>query len=239
MKWSRKHEIISGVVVRTLAANNINIDRAEVHRYLGYAAQREPTAHISSVIDEQISEAYGLIQPWYSCVIREVDTVDGSRISVRGTNTVFSSNIIARRILSKCSKAAIFLTTIGPTLEERVSQLMDEGETLKGVALDAVGTEAVEKVACWLEGSIKVWAAASGADVSLRYSPGYCDWDIKQQKVLFSALDGDLQGVELTEDCLMMPRKSISGIIGIGFDPSITLSPCLFCNKTDCPGRRL
>jgi hypothetical protein len=225
--------------VRTLPANNIKIDRSEVHRYLGYVAQREPTAHISSVVDQQIAEAYELIQPRYSCVIREVDSVDGSRISVRGTNTVFSSKIIARRILSKCSKAAIFLTTIGPTLEQRVSQLMDEGETLKGVVLDAVGSEAVEEVACWLEGSVRDTAAASGADVSLRYSPGYCDWDIKEQKVLFSALDGDLHGVELTEDCLMMPRKSISGIMGIGFDPAITLSPCLFCNKKDCPSRRL
>ncbi len=226
-------------VVRTLATDKISIDRREVHRYLGYAAEREPTAHISSVIDEQISEAYGLIQPWYSCVIREVDSVDGSRISVRGTNIVFSSNIIARRILSKCSKAAIFLTTIGPRLEDRVLRLMDAGEILKGAVLDAVGSEAVEELACWLEGSVRETAAASGADVSLRYSPGYCDWDIRQQKVLFNALDGDLQGVELTEDCLMMPRKSISGIIGIGFDPSITLSPCLFCNKTDCPSRRL
>jgi hypothetical protein len=225
--------------VHTLPANKIDIDRGEVNRYLGYAAQREPTAHISSVIDEQISEAYGLIQPQYSCVIREIESVDGSRISLSGTNTVFSSNIIARRILFKCSKAAIFVTTIGPTLEQRVSQLMDDGEILKGAALDAVGTEAVEEVACWLEGSVKETAAASGADVSLRYSPGYCDWDIKEQKVLFSALDGDLHGVELTEDCLMMPRKSISGIIGIGFDPSITLSPCVFCNKTDCPSRRL
>jgi hypothetical protein len=225
--------------VQTLPANKIDIDRGEVNRYLGYAAQREPTAHISSVIDEQISEAYGLIQPQYSCVIREIESVDGSRISLSGTNTVFSSNIIARRILFKCSKAAIFVTTIGPTLEQRVSQLMDDGEILKGAALDAVGTEAVEEVACWLEGSVKETAAASGADVSLRYSPGYCDWDIKEQKVLFSALDGDLHGVQLTEDCLMMPRKSISGIIGIGFDPSITLSPCVFCNKTDCPSRRL
>jgi hypothetical protein len=225
--------------VHTLPANNINIDRGEVNRYLGYAAQREPTAHISSVIDEQISEAYGLIQPQYSCVIREIESVDGSRISLSGTNTVFSSNIIARRILFKCSKAAIFVTTIGPTLEQRVSQLMDDGEILKGAALDAVGTEAIEEVACWLERSVRDTAAASGADVSLRYSPGYCDWDIKEQKVLFSALDGDLHGVQLTEDCLMMPRKSISGIIGIGFDPSITLSPCVFCNKTDCPSRRL
>lgn len=224
---------------RTLAADNIDIDKSEVSRYLGYEQESNPSAQICSLIDSEVSEACRLIQPWYSCVIREVESVEASQISVRGTNIVFSSNIIARRILSKCAKVAIFLTTIGPRLEERVSQLMDGGEMLKAVVLDAVGTEAVEKVACWLEGSIKETAAASGAEASLRYSPGYCDWDIKEQEVLFSALDGDLHGVELTEDCLMMPRKSISGIMGIGFDPSITLPPCLFCNRTDCPSRRL
>jgi len=241
LKQAGKYEKIEHCkpMVRTLAPNNIDIEKSEVARYLGYGKDGNPSAQISSLIDSQISEASRLIEPSYFCVMKEVENVEASRISLRGNNLVFSSNIVARRIFSKCSKAAIFLTTIGPRLEERVSQLMDGGEILKGAILDAVGSEAVEKVASWVEASIKETAAASGAEVSLRYSPGYCDWDIKEQKVLFSALDGDLHGVELTEDCLMMPKKSISGIIGIGFDSSITLSPCLFCNKTDCPSRRL
>jgi hypothetical protein len=105
--------------------------------------------------------------------------------------------------------------------------------------LDAVGSEAVEEVTCLLEGRLRERAMAGDAKISLRYSPGYCDWDITQQKALFRAFDGNSLRVKLTEGCLMIPRKSVSGIIGIGLDHSITLSPCLSCNKKDCPSRRL
>ncbi|GAH91002.1 unnamed protein product, partial [marine sediment metagenome] len=51
---------------------------------------------------------------------------------------------------------------------------------------------------------------------SRRLSPGYCDWKIDQQKMVFRAMKDDSAGVRLTEECLMLPQKSISGIIGIG-----------------------
>jgi hypothetical protein len=223
-------------MTQALSVINVAIDKSEVCRYLGYINGQRPTASISSLIDGQIEEAYRLIEPSYSYAIKKVRGVEGPNIFIEGF-VKFRSNIVGR-ILSKCHEAAIFLATIGSGIDERVAQLMKEGEVLKAVVLDAVGSEAVEKVTCWLERSVKEMAAASDAEASLRYSPGYCDWDIKQQKVLFAALDGDLAGVELTEDCLMIPRKSVSGIIGIGFDRAITASPCLSCPKKDCPNRR-
>jgi hypothetical protein len=39
---------------------------------------------------------------------------------------------------------------------------------------------------------------------------------------------------------LMLPRKSISGVIGIGL-PGHGIeeyNPCITCRKKDCPGRR-
>jgi hypothetical protein len=221
---------------KTLAISDIDIEKREVCRYLGYAKGQSPTAPRSSLIDNQTAEAYGLIEPSYSCVIKKVKDVEGPRIFIE-ESVVLTSNVIAR-IFSKCHEVAVFVTTLGSRLEEKVSQLMSEGEILKAVVLDAVGSEAVEKIACWIEGGVRERAAAHDVEVSLRFSPGYCDWDIRQQRGLFRALDGDLPGVELTEDCLMIPRKSISGIIGIGFDQAITLSPCFFCGKKDCPHRR-
>jgi len=63
------------------------------------------------------------------------------------------------------------------------------------------------------------------------------DWPLEQQRELFAVL-GDakgLVGVELTDSCLMVPVKSVSGI----FFPSEThYENCQLCPRETCPGRR-
>lgn len=219
------------------AIDGITIDKSRVCRFLGYLRGQNLTASTSSLIDLQIEEAQKLVKPSYSYTTRKVLASEIPRTFIEGP-VVFTSNIITG-ILSRCHEVAIFTATIGASLEKRVSQLMDQGEMLKAVALDAVGSAAIEKVVCELEESVRKKAMTGGAEISRRYSPGYCDWDIKEQKLLFDSLNGDSAGVELTEEYLMMPQKSISGVIGISFDQNITVSTCLDCTKKDCEGRRI
>ena len=220
-----------------LAIDRITIDKSSVSRYLGYLRGQNLSAPVSALIDRQIEEAQSLLEPSCSCSIRKILDTEGPRTFIEGPVT-FSSNTITG-ILYRCHEAAIFVTTIGTGLEKRVSELMNKGEMLKAVVLDAVGSAAIEKVASNLEESVRKKASSGGARISRRYSPGYCDWDIKEQKLLFDTLNGDSAGVGLTEDSLMTPQKSISGIIGIGFDKAITISSCLSCSKKDCEGRRI
>ena len=52
--------------------------------------------------------------------------------------------------------------------------------------------------------------------------------------------NGEVTGIELKKSLLMLPRKSISGVIGIGL-PCHGIeeyNPCVTCRKKDCPGRR-
>jgi hypothetical protein len=43
----------------------------------------------------------------------------------------------------------------------------------------------------------------------------------------------------LTDSYLMLPRKSVSGIIGIGCGAGVKdYNPCRTCDKRGCPGRR-
>jgi hypothetical protein len=63
------------------------------------------------------------------------------------------------------------------------------------------------------------------------------DWPLIEQRKLFSIL-GDTKpmvGVELTESCLMLPSKSVSGI---WFITDVTYENCQLCTRENCPGRR-
>jgi hypothetical protein len=217
---------------------DIAVDAAQVRRYLGYKADVEPSPRIASLLDEYIDRAGHLLQPAYSCMIRDVEAVDGSYAFVQGP-VLFQGDSIAR-LLRRCEKVAVFVLTIGDALEEMVGRLADDGLIVEAYILDAVGSSAAEKLADFVQATVSSTARIEGLCTSHRFSPGHCDWDIGQQRMVFHALKGDWAGVYLTEDCLMVPQKSVSGIIGIGprGDGVETFSPCETCNKRNCLARR-
>ena len=48
-----------------------------------------------------------------------------------------------------------------------------------------------------------------------RYSAGYGDFLLENQRILFRLLQLDRFGVTLTESCLLIPEKSVTAITGI------------------------
>ena len=217
---------------------NVDIDRRSVCRYLGYKADVEPSARIASLLDQYMERARHLIEPSYSYIISDIDRVEVSRALIKG-RIVFKSEVIAR-LLERCEKVAVFILTIGDRLEETIGRLADDGLIVEAYVLDAIGSSVAESLADVVQSKIGDLARAQGLCISRRFSPGYCDWDINQQRVLFRAIDGDSSRVYLSEECMMMPQKSISGIIGIGLrDQGVeSYNPCETCNKRNCPGRR-
>jgi len=217
---------------------DIEISRKQVCRYVGYGADYDLPARISSLIDEYIDNVPCLIEPSYAYVIRDIERVQGSTVAIEGSVT-FESQTIAR-LLEQCHEVAVFLVTIGKHLEDTAYRLAEDGLIVQAAVLDAIGSNAVDRVADLVQGRIGEAASALGLGSSQRFSPGYCDWDIDQQRRVFQAVDGDALGIRLTERCLMMPRKSISAIIGIGpADCNVeNYNPCRTCDKDRCPGRR-
>jgi len=217
---------------------DVEIDRKQVYHYLGYDTDYKLSAGISSLIDEYVEHAHYLIEPSYSYVIRDIEWARGS-IAFIEDSIIFKSRVIAQ-LLEQCHKVAVFLVTIGKHLEETAHQLANDGLMLQATVLDAIGSDAVEKVADFIQGKIGEAASGQGLVTSRRFSPGYCDWNIGQQRMIFWALNGDTLGIRLTGECLMIPQKSISGIIGIGSSSSNVenYNPCKTCKKYNCPGRR-
>ena len=217
---------------------DIEIDKKQVCHYIGYEDNHKLSARISSLIDDYAEHAHYLINPLYSYIIKDVEWARGS-IAFIEDSIIFQSRIITQ-LLEHCHQVAIFLVTISKYLGETTSQLAKDGLILQATVLDAIGSDAVERLADFAQDKIKEIAEAQGLVTSRRFSPGYCDWNIGQQRMLFYALTGNTLGIRLTGECLMIPQKSISGIIGIG--PSIdnveNYNPCKTCNKQDCPGRR-
>ncbi len=80
--------------------------------------------------------------------------------------------------------------------------------------------------------------AAYGLGKTASMNPGSLeDWPIREQPKLFGLLGDPMQsiGVELTDSCLMIPAKSVSGI---RFATESTYENCQLCSRKNCPNRR-
>lgn len=213
-----------------------NIDRQRVLRDIGYAPGSEPSGRMVSLIDDYIANAHQFIAPSFSYVIRDIELVTGNKVIIE-YGVIFKSKVIAR-LLEKAAKVAVFVLTILNYLEDAAAQLAGDGLVLQSAVLDAIGSDAVERLADSVESQISELAHNLGFTITRRFSPGYCDWNMNEQKKVFKAMKGDYAGVKLTDGCLMIPRKSISGIIGIGPIEIEKYNPCNTCDKLDCVGRR-
>lgn len=218
------------------ASSRFNIDRQRVLRDIGYAPDSEPSARMVSLVNDYIENAHQFIAPSFSYVVRDIRLVIGNSVIIE-YGVIFKSEVIAR-LLEKADKFAVFVLTIGSYLEDAAAQLAQDGLVLQSAVLDAIGSDAAERLADSVESQISEVAHNQGLTISRRFSPGYCDWDVNQQKMVFQAMRGDFAGVSLTDGCLMIPRKSISGIIGIGPIEVEKYNPCNTCDKHDCVGRR-
>ena len=134
-----------------------------------------------------------------------------------------------------------FVVTIGKGLEEAASAYMDSGDHLLGYLLDRIGSFSVESLAEKVESDLRSDLAPEGLGVSMRFSPGYCDWRIEEQFKLAGIIDFAKAGITLTESCMMIPKKSISAVVGVGPKElfSKRISPCTVCNMKVCEYRRV
>lgn len=114
-------------------------------------------------------------------------------------------------IFPKAGQLLLFAVTIGDRVGDEISRLFAADRFDLGYLLDAVASIGTDRLAQQLQESCADRAPAG--DVFLRYSPGYCGWDITGQRKLFRALRPEEIGITLRESCLMEPLKSISGVL--------------------------
>ena len=144
--------------------------------------------------------------------------------------------------LKKAHSAVGFIATVGSAVDHQIDNMMASNKMADAYVVDALGSGAVEQLAETFQGHVADRLKKYGQAVGLRFSPGYCDWPVSEQKKLFSFIDSDSIDVSLEETSLMRPRKSISAVFGI-YDENVAPAlenhnPCRQCTKKDCLARR-
>jgi hypothetical protein len=148
-------------------------------------------------------------------------------------------------IFGKSDDLALFAATVEEEVCEEISHQFSIGEYALGSMLDATASEGAEMTAQYIENIYRsrlqsITRFNTGCGI-LRFSPGYCGWHISGQKKLFQTLHPEDIGIELNPSYLMLPIKSISGVIISGkkeiFEFDDTFSFCADCATHSCRER--
>ena len=202
----------------------VQVRRHEVLRFLGYPEDHVPKPHIDAMIDEAIVVGRKLARAVGAFV----------HLSVQHAGEVGLAPVDADGL-------AIGLVTAGSGLEAHVARLMAGGDPARALVLDAVGSAVAEEAADLLSAQVVGPAASSPVvDVPCRLSPGYGDWPLSAQPLLFQHLPHRELGIELLPSLLMLPRKSISFAMWLGAkgQPAQGRAGCARCALPHCRYRR-
>jgi cobalamin-dependent methionine synthase I len=135
----------------------------------------------------------------------------------------------------------LFTATIGPHFDETVKDLTRKNRMSEACILDSLGSVAVENMVQQFHAQYDSHLNLTGKSATLPFSPGYCDWNISEQKKIFGMVDAERIGVSINESALMEPRKSISGVFGLQNSVGSSgkpYNPCMYCTKVDCSYKR-
>jgi hypothetical protein len=198
----------------------VELDVDTVQKKLHAPARRD--------VDAMVAQALSLAQPRAAFAAAYIDEKGEDEVVVSGRRL---RSRVLRKNLDDVGRVFPVVLTVGPQLE----QAADSSDMLARYYLDAIANLILTEARQHL---IRHLGKRFGVEKLSWMSPGSLqDWPLEQQRPLFELLPGveDRLGVRLTDSCLMLPRKSVSGIY---FPSESSFFSCRLCPRERCESRK-
>ena len=205
-----------------------DVNKNEVLRYLGYKDQAY-SEELDQLTDEMRKEIVAISHYKYIYKIVDVLKDDDGNVYLKDQPFPLLGESIQHH-LKDAEKCVVMAATLGVGVEKRINYY-SKVDLTKNFILDSCGTQLIEEVCDYLETVVR-------EDLEIpyfftfRYSPGYGDYPITVQNQLVQFLDGYRKlGLSVTENHLLIPRKSVTALIGLQKKPvSEDRAKCVSCS---------
>jgi hypothetical protein len=120
------------------------------------------------------------------------------------------------RMLRNSDDIMLLGATAGQDIMDAIRDDSLQGRMTRGVILDAVASEMVDHALDWMTAFFNQDLRRKGRQLTKRrFSAGYGDFLLENQKWIYDTLDLGRLGVRLTESFILTPEKSVTAIAGI------------------------
>jgi hypothetical protein len=216
--------IAMGEQMEILANIPIAIDVDEVRRRLHLKREEE-----LKQVEQLVDAARACLQPQGVYKVCFIEKKLEDAVMIEGLR--FSSKVL-RKNLDSVERIFPYVVTIGKAFDDTLTACTD---LLEKFFLDTIGNVALHSVRKHLTKHLQSKYAIG--KVAFMNPGSLADWPIQAQKPLFDLL-GDVNaaiGVKLTNSLLMLPAKSLSGIL---FPTEVTFHSCQLCPRARCESRK-
>ena len=162
---------------------------------------------IETSILEMIDLAKKLLQPKYAISMAKKNIKD-NEIFLEDFR-ISSKDIF--KLLENSESVCGLIATVGFSIDSKISFFLEQKEIMPAFMLDSVGSVAIEELVQNICDDIKT----KYGNTTMRFSPGYGDWPIQNQKDFLQWLGAEKIGITLSPSFQMIPRKSVSALFGI------------------------
>lgn len=181
---------------------------------------------LADVAETALRKGLPLLAPIAIIRRMSVTSIRHQRIELEGG---FLTGELPAQKLAAAREVFIALCTIGTALERYASKVCRHDPAL-GLALDALGSVAVDALAAEVCSRIADEAQALGLQTTFPISPGLVGWELGiGQRQIFDLLKPDPGLIRLETSGQMIPLKSTSLVIGLGESVDHASSACDYC----------
>ena len=178
-----------------------------------------------------LAEGLPLLEPVVQAETYRVDTIRHARVQFVGGGSL--SGPLVSQHLAGAERVTLILCTLGSQMETVAGEVLRSDPVL-GLALDGLGSAAIEALAAQACSRFESNALAEGLNSSIPLSPGMLGWPVDTgQRQIFQLLDAAAVGVRLTSGDMMIPVKSLTQVLGFGPGLAPQGRTCDFCSLKD------
>src|SRR4030043_456680 len=164
--------------------------------------------------DGYIEEAVSLILLQGSFLRLSIDNNDGKSITFSGGLKFASAKLSA--FLRDCPEAALLGATAGNAIMKAIVEKTSQGNLTAAVVYDATASEMTDAALDWIMDYLNQLIRREGKTLlPRRFSAGYADFDLKNQKAIYQKLQMEKIGVTITDKFILLPEKSVTAVCGI------------------------
>jgi hypothetical protein len=201
-----------------LRISTIEISYNKLLARLGYLQTKTKLdENTAGMIKEILSLAQKLIKPKAVIAFENITAINGDKtsngISFENGYKIKSGNI--KGLLKNCFKAYGIGITVGVALELKRDEFLKRKEIFNALILDAAGSVAAEETINLANAQVKAYEEKNDNMLTRRYSPGYGDWILEDNRQFLNWIGAEHIGIKLNEFCQMKPEKSVSALIGV------------------------
>lgn len=167
-------------------------------------------------VEDYIEKALEIVKLKGAGAILPINKIEASKI-ILAEGITFESESLAKFLVDS-KEVLLMAATSGPKIVEAISKDSTGKDVTAAVVFDAVASEMTDNALGWIINYFNRQLSRESKQLtSRRFSAGYGDFSLENQKIIYDVLKLGQLGISLSGKYMLIPEKSVTAVAGIEF----------------------